>query len=63
MEFIHLLLSNLIGQNVQAMVQGKIFSSMVAVLARPKGGTIQNQRAEYFPILPDPRKCNNRFIV
>ena len=24
----------------------------VAVLARPKGGTIQSQRAEYFPILP-----------
>ena len=28
---------------------GEVFSSRVAVLARPKGGTIQNQRAEYFP--------------
>ena len=30
---------------------GEIFSSKVAVLARPKRGTIQNQRTEYFPIL------------
>ena len=28
---------------------------LVAVLARPKGGTIQSQRAEYFPILPTQR--------
>ena len=36
-------------------IYGEIFSSRVAVLARPKGGTIQNQRAEYFPILPNQR--------
>ena len=28
------------------------FSSRVAVLARPKGGPIQNQRVEYFPYCP-----------
>ena len=39
------------------------FSSRVAVLTRPNRGTTQNQRAEYFPILPDLRKCNKRFIV
>ena len=33
--------------------KGKYFSSRVAVLAQLKGGTVQSQRAEYFPILPD----------
>ena len=33
------------------------------MLTRLKGGTIQNQRPEYFPILPNLRKCKNRFIV
>ena len=28
-----------------------------------KGGTIPRSRTEYFPVLPDPRNCNNRFIV
>ena len=34
---------------------GEIFSSRVAVLARPQGGSIQNPRTEYFPILHDPK--------
>ena len=32
----------------------EILSSRVVVLARAQRGTIQNQRAEYFPISPDP---------
>jgi len=31
---------------------GEIFSLRVVVLARLKGGTIQNQRTEYFPYCP-----------
>ena len=38
-------------------------SSRLAVLARPQGGTIQKPRTEYFPILPNPRNCNNLFII
>ena len=31
---------------------GEVFSSMVAVLAQPMGGTIiENPKAKYFPIL------------
>ena len=33
----------------------EVFSLRVAVLARPKGVPIKNQRAEYFLILLDPR--------
>ena len=32
-----------------------IFSSRVAVLARPQGGTIHNLRTEYSPVLSDPK--------
>ena len=32
-----------------------IFSSRVAVLARPQGGTIKNLRTEYSPVLSDPK--------
>ena len=38
-----------------AIIYGEIFSSRVAVLARPQGGSIQNPRTEYFPILHDPK--------
>ena len=37
---------------------GEIFSSRVAVLARPQGGTIHNLRTEYFP----SQSCNNIYI-
>ena len=32
-------------------------------MVRPKGETIQNQRAEYFPILPDPRSAIIDLII
>ena len=33
-----------------------IFSSRVAVLARPQGGTIHNLRTEYSPVLSVPKE-------
>ena len=38
-----------------------IFSSRVAVLARPQGGSIQNLRTEYFLYGMTQKECNNNY--
>ena len=54
---IHIIIAKLGGQ------EGEIFRSRSIVSARPKGGRIPRLRTEYFPILPDRRNCNNKFII
>ena len=47
----------------RAIIYREIFRSRSTVSARPKGDRIPRSRAEYFPILPDRRNCNNKFII
>ena len=56
-KLIHILLHDWGGQ------YREIFCLRSTILARPKVGTIPRSRTEYFPVLPDPRNCNNGFII